>query len=374
MGDELLRYVAGQLAEVIRETDTVARLGGDEFAIILTRLDQQDRASKIAERLIDQLSRPVTLADCLIKTGTSIGISLFPLDGNDEEELLRTADKALYVSKDEGRGTYRFFDPEMDRQSREAHMLENDLRLAIVRKEFELHYQPQVVPNAGGVIGVEALVRWRHPTRGQLMPSAFIEFAESTGLIVDLGKVVLEMACAQCREWNDNAEKPIRIAVNVSPIQFKEAGFVEEVQRILNKTGLEPVHLELEITESLMMDDVEKVSRVLHALNSLGITISIDDFGTGYSSLAYLKNLPIQRLKIDRSFIEHLLDSENDAAIAAAIINMGHSLNLQVVAEGIETSVQADDLDRKGCDHLQGYFISHPLPPDEFASWLDEHD
>lgn len=370
VGDELLRFVSERLLEATRETDTVARLGGDEFAVILTHLDREDGAARIAERVIDLLSDPVTLSGCLIRTGTSIGISVYPHDGGNQEELLRTADKALYASKSLGRGTYQFYDEKMDQKTREAHMLENDLRLAIVRKEFVLHFQPQVMADAKDVIGVEALVRWQHPTRGILMPAEFIELAERTGLIVEIGRLVLEAACLQCKQWNRPGSKPIRIAVNVSPIQFKDPNFIGHVTSILDETGMDPTLLELEITESLMMESIVSVAENLRQLHALGVTISVDDFGTGYSSLAYLKNLPIHRLKIDKSFIEHLVDNENDSAIAGAIINMGHSLNLQVVAEGIETEVQAADMNLKGCDHLQGYFVSRPLPPDEFARWL----
>jgi len=372
VGDELLCYVANTLKDTIRETDTVARLGGDEFAIILTKLDKDDRAALIASRVTDLLSKRIELKDCVVKTGTSIGISLYPHDGADQEELLRAADKALYVSKGKGRGQYQFYDADMEVQAREAHQLENDLRLAIVRKEFILNFQPVMSADSKGMICAEALVRWKHPTRGLLMPVDFVEFAEEKGLITDIGKLVLEEACLHCKRWNENTDKQTRVAVNVSPIQFKDKGFYDLVANTLKETGLSPSLLELEITENLMMDNVSAVSAVLKKLTELGVSISVDDFGTGYSSLAYLKSLPIHRLKIDKSFVDNLVHSENDSAIAAAIINMGHSLNLQVVAEGIETALQASHLGQKGCDHLQGYFFSHPLGAEEFDAWMEK--
>ena len=369
-GDELLRLVSDVLRESTRETDTVARFGGDEFAIILTRLDKDERATLVAERVIDCLSKPITIDGALIETGTSIGISLFPRDGKDFEDLMRTADLALYRAKKDGRGQYRYYDGEMDTQVREAHILESDLRLAVVRDEFCLHYQPQLMTGREHVICVEALVRWHHPSRGLLYPIDFIEAAENSGLLVHIGKLVLQKACEQCRTWLDSGMEDFRISVNVSATQFRDDAFVSSVVDVVETTGIAPRNLEIEITETVMMENLDDVMLKMNALRDLGVHISVDDFGTGYSSLAYLRRLPINRLKIDKSFVENLAKSENDMAIAEAIVRMGQSLGLEVVAEGIESAVQAQSLMEKGCDQFQGYHISRPLPPEELTVWM----
>jgi len=370
VGDELLKFVAEQLIEATRETDTVARLGGDEFAIILTGLNREDRATRVAERVIGILSQPVTLGGSLLNTGTSIGISLYPRDGLDPDELLRTSDKALYVAKSRGRGGYQFFDEAMDQKARAAHIIENELRLAIVRNEFVLHYQPQLVAGRDKIVGAEALVRWQHPTRGLLLPGDFIDVAEANGLIADIGQSILVSACRQGKAWEAQGLSTFRIAVNVSPIQFKDDGFLKLVESALDESGLHPNRLELEITESLMMERIETVAEKLQQLRVLGISVAVDDFGTGYSSLAYLKRLPIQKLKIDKTFVDNLADDPGDLAIAEAIISLGHSLGLDVIAEGVESERQADALLEKGCDEFQGYLFSRPLPANEFARWL----
>ena len=374
VGDELLKYVASQLKEATRETDTVARFGGDEFAVILTGLDREDRSTVVADRIIRKLAQPVTLSGSLLETGTSIGISLYPRDGLDPDELLRTSDKALYEAKAKGRGGFQFFDEVMDEQAKCEHILENDLRLAIVRNEFVLHFQPQLAAGRDEIVCAEALVRWKHPTRGLLLPGEFIDAAaEANGLVTDIGQSILVAACRQGKEWDSQGFGSFRIAVNVSTIQFKDEDFVKIVESApdrINKTGFSPNRLELEITESLMMDKIESVAEKLEQLRVLGVSVAVDDFGTGYSSLAYLKRLPIQKLKIDKTFIDNLVDDPGDMAIAEAVINMGHSLGLDVIAEGVELEKQADALLEKGCDKLQGYLFSRPLPPDEFSRWL----
>lgn len=370
VGDELLTFFAKELVAITRESDTVARLGGDEFAVLLTHLTKEDRAVAVAERILALFAEPIELESCLVQAGVSIGISLFPRDAADNDGLLNKADKALYATKANGRGNFTFYDPEIDRQARAVQVLENELRLAIVRREFLLHYQPQVTSASDGIDCIEALVRWQHPTRGLVYPGDFISVAEACGLIVPIGKLVLEIACEQCRKWLEQGLTTARIAVNVSAVQFQDDNFVTIVKNTLEERNLHPRHLELEITESLMMENLDSVAGTLHELRDLGVAVSIDDFGTGYSSLAYLKRLPIQRLKIDRSFVSNLLNDPSDLAIAEAIVNMGHCLGLEVVAEGIETKVQADALVGKGCNQLQGYWVGRPLPATEFSDWI----
>jgi len=369
VGDELLKYVADKLVEATRETDTVARLGGDEFAVILTHLDREERVSQVAERIIEMLCNPITLGGCLIQTGTSIGVSLYPRDGVDTDELLRTGDAALYVAKEAGRGGYKFFDEAMDKQAKAAHVLDNDMRLAIVRNEFVLHYQPQLYAIDDRISGIEALVRWQHPSRGLLSPFEFITPAETNGLIVQLGKWVLNEACRQRKVWEQQGMETFRVAVNVSPIQFQSPDFVTTVEDALRNSHLDPRFLELEITESAMVDNIEKVANTLQQLCELNIDVSVDDFGTGYSSLAYLKRLPIQKLKIDKTFVDNLHTDADDLAIAEAVVSLGHTLGLAVIAEGVESTGQATALLVKGCDEFQGYLYAHPFTPEAFADW-----
>lgn len=370
VGDHLLRFAADKLRESTRETDTVARLGGDEFAVILTDMDRPDRPAMVAERVVRQLSEDIVLDGCLISTGMSIGIALSPQDGVDAEQLLSNADTALQAAKAAGPGIFRFFDAEMEAQAKAAHVLEMDMRLGIVRGEFELNFQPQLNAGSNALIGVEALIRWNHPTRGRLGPNSFIPAAEANGLIIELGKMVLRDACRQCREWLDHGHMIGSVSVNISSVQFKSQGFVEFIEKTLSETGLDPVHLELEITESAMMEDVEKSCRLLGRLRELGVHLSIDDFGTGYSSLAYLKRLPISRLKIDKSFVDNLAVDANDLAIAEAVVTLGHVLGLDVIAEGVETGMQADKLKEKGCDQLQGFLFAKPLSVGDFEDWM----
>jgi len=372
VGDELLEFVANQLIEATRETDTVARLGGDEFAIILTMLDRDERAAMIAGRVIDALSQPITLSGCLIDTGTSIGISIYPRDSIEGDDLIRIADMALYSAKNDGRGGYRFYDDEMDAQAKAAHILDNELRLAIVRKEFELHYQPQLNSRSNQLSGVEALIRWRHPVRGLVAPDEFIEAAEAAGLIPAIGKLVLDEACRQRKAWNDAGVAPFHVAVNVSAKQFVDLNFVASVEETLERHGVDHSLLEVEITESVMMDNIDMVADTLRRIRDLGVSVSIDDFGTGYSSLAYLKRLPIRKLKIDKVFIDHLHTDADDLAIAEAVVTMGHTLGLSVTAEGVELLDQADALTIKGCDEFQGYLYGKPLPPEALIEWLAE--
>jgi diguanylate cyclase (GGDEF)-like protein len=370
VGDELLKFVAATLMDVTRETDTVARLGGDEFAVILTDIHTAEKCATIAQRVIDVLSQPVVLDGCLLKTGSSIGVSMYPKDGQEAEELMLNSDKALYEAKANGRGVYQFFEKSLNDKAQKAHVLESDLRMAIVRNEFVLNFQPQQFANDNKVGCAEALVRWRHPVRGLLAPAHFIAAAEENGLIIEIGQLILTAACRECKRWRDMGEDSLRVAVNISPVQFVEASFVSIVKTALEESGLEANGLELEITESCLMDHNDVVIENLHQLQSLGVQFALDDFGTGYSSLAYLKQLPIHKLKIDKLFIDDVSSNPADLAIVDAIIDLGHSLNLKVIAEGVEQKAQAQALYKNGCDAIQGFLISKPMAADAYMEWL----
>jgi diguanylate cyclase (GGDEF)-like protein/PAS domain S-box-containing protein len=370
VGDSLLQNVAERLEGVTRKGDTVARLGGDEFGIIMVELERPDAIRSLAERILESLSQPLTLDGCLVNTGAGIGISFYPHDDTNPDELIRKADIALDEAKAAGRNTYQLYEGVMNAQARDAKVLESDLRLALIRQEFELHYQPKLCIDACEVIGAEALIRWRHPRRGMVSPADFIPIAESSDLMVPLGEWVLQAACEQAKAWQDGGFPPLQVAVNISARQFQDSDFVASLEGILYDTGLEPRWLELEITEGMVMDDTEQTIERFRRIYDLGVEISIDDFGTGYSSLAYLKRFPVHRLKIDRSFVRDLTTEPDDAAITEAVIKMGHSLKLKVIAEGVETEQQVAYLRSKGCDELQGFLFSPPLAADDFLHWL----
>ena len=372
VGDELLRCVSRELVAATRETDTVARLGGDEFAIILAKLAQLERVIEVAERIIDTVTKPVNIDGALIKTGTSIGIALYPRDGMGADELLRAADMALYAAKSKGKSTFVFFDGALDARARASHVLNSDMRLAIVRQEFLLHYQPQLKSDDEEYTGVEALVRWRHPSLGLLAPSHFINAAEQGGLLAEIGKFVLKSACRQFREWLDAGYDVDCMSVNVSPMEFQDPEFVGTVKNTLAETKLDPSRPELEITETIMMKGFDQVVGTLNQLRQLGVGISIDDFGTGYSSLAYLRKLPIQTLKIDKSFVDNIPEDKNDLVIIEAILNMSRSLGIEVVAEGIESTIQMHALLEMGCTRFQGYLIAAPMAPEAFLNWMSK--
>ena len=368
-GDRLLTQVAARLTEGARETDTVARLGGDEFAIIASPLSQPSDGAIIAQKILDTVSVSYELGNHAVFTGTSIGISIYPTDADDTATLLKFADIALYHAKDTGRGTYQFFDEEMNARVQFCNAIEGELRQAIEREEFVLHYQPKIDVFNGDVVGVEALIRWNHPERGLMAPGEFIPVAEATGLIVPLGEWVLEAACAQAVAWRESGMPMIPVAVNVSPVQFKRGTIVDTVVKVIERTGIDPAALELEITESLIMEDVDATMRLLDELHRLRVSLAIDDFGTGYSSLAFLKRFPVNKLKIDRSFIRDIAHDPDDAAITRAIINLGESLNLDVIAEGVESEEQLAFLRLQRCREIQGFLISKPLPADAFVEW-----
>lgn len=369
VGDQLLVTVARRLRGLLRESDLVARLGGDEFVIVLPGIAGPEDAARVAEKVVAAVGEPLTLAGHSLRTSPSIGIGIYPEDGQDADTLLKNADAAMYHAKRHGRNNFRFFTADMNAAATERLLLETQLHHALEREEFVLMYQPQIDIASGGVVGVEALVRWRHPERGLIAPDQFIPIAEDTGLIVPLGAWVLDEACRQLVTWGE-AASGLRVAVNLSVHQFRDTQLVERVAMTLARTGLAASRLELEITESAVMDNPEQAVETLHALAGQGVKLAIDDFGTGYSSLGYLKRLPTGRLKIDRSFVMDLEHDLNDFAITNAVIALARSLGLAVTAEGIETPVQLEMLRKAGCDEGQGYLISRPLRAEDLHAFL----
>lgn len=383
IGDELLKVVSSRIVEVLRCTDSVARLsdinavtsiyrlGGDEFGILLTGLDCTEFTGQIVSRIINSITSQVNLQEHEIHLSCSVGISLFPEDGDSADTLLKNASTALYHAKLQGQNNYQFFNEKLNRDSLENLRLENDLRHAIERNELDLHYQPKIDLVSGKVNSVEALVRWRHPEIGMIPPNEFIPIAEKTGLITSLGYWILDTACRQIREWQNAGYDQLTVAVNLSAIQFRQTDLLEEIHNTLEATGICAHQLELEITESTIMDDIDTASSTMRALHCSGIHISIDDFGTGYSSLSHLKRFPINTVKIDRSFIRDITTDSDDAAIVGAIIAMAHNMGLKVIAEGVETQQQLDFLHSLQCDEVQGFLFSPPVPHHEACALLD---
>jgi diguanylate cyclase (GGDEF)-like protein len=368
-GDHLLQGVAQRLTECVSEKDTVARIGGDEFALIVPK-KQLGEASEIAEKILNKFKDPFVINGHELHVSPSIGISIYPIHGTDSETLIKHADYAMYHAKENGNNSYQFFTTDMDAQSRERLMLENELRKALKKNEFEIYYQPKFDTISEQMTGVEALVRWHHSELGTISPAKFIPIAEETGMILSLGEWILRTACKQNKEWQNTGLPSLRISVNLSAKQFQQANLVEMITDILEETGLEARWLELEITESTIMNNVEDVISKLHELKTMGVHVSIDDFGTGYSSLSYLKELPIDTLKIDQSFVRDLPDHQNNKSIVTAIISMAHSLNLHVIAEGVETEEQLIFLREKGCHEVQGYLFGKPVPAEDFEKNL----
>ncbi|MGE4501061.1 MAG: EAL domain-containing protein [Hydrogenovibrio sp.] len=372
-GDEVLIVCAERLQNCIRKIDTVARLGGDEFTILLDALKSNNVIINIVEKIINRLSAPIYLGDDVFHVTASIGISLFPTDGQDAQQLLKNADAAMYKAKDDGKNTYHFYTKEMTEQAFERIFMENNLREALSRNEFEMYYQPQYDSSTNEIVGFEALVRWNHPERGLISPEQFIPVAEETGLIVPLGRQILDMATATIAEWQRNGLTRARMAINVSAKQLRDISFTQTLSAILDKNQCLPEWVELEITESSVMKNTEHTIKLLHQIRRRGITISIDDFGTGYSSLAYLKKLPINKVKIDRSFICNLPGDKDDAEITKAIISMSRSLNLDIIAEGIETDEQRAFVNSEGCYMIQGYLYSKPVTYNEMTAKLQSN-
>ncbi len=366
-GDELLVAVANRLRACVRESDTVARLGGDEFAIIQLAVRQPDDAELLASRILAAFGEPFDVGDRQIMAGVSIGVSVVPSDGIAYETLVRNADIALFLAKAEGRGTARFFEPQMDARIHLRRALEKDLQGAVARNEFTLHYQPLVSLTEKKVIGYEALLRWQHPVRGMVSPLDFIPVAEETGLIVSIGAWALQAACFEAENWPPD----ITVAVNLSPVQFRKGNLVATVEAALAASGLRPDRLELEITESVLLRDAADTLAALRQLRTMGIGIALDDFGTGYSSLSYLRSFPFSKIKIDQSFVRDVMTNKESMSIIRAVIGLGQSLNIRTIAEGVETRTQLDWLFSEGCMEAQGYFFSRPRPAGDIPSLID---
>ncbi len=370
IGDQLLNQVGIRLRNCVREDDTVARMGGDEFTLLLPEIMKAEHAARIAQKVVEAVRQPLKIGEHELYISTSIGIVLFPDDGQDAETLLKNADTAMYRAKENGRNHYELYASSMNAKASERLLLENSMRRALERREFVVHYQPKINVKSGGITGMEALVRWQHPKLGLVLPGEFIPLAEESGLIVPIGEWVLKTACAQNKAWQDSGFPSIRVAVNLSARQFQLQNLVEVVSRVLKTTGLDPTCLELEITESIAMQNAEHTVSVLNQLNEMGIQLSIDDFGTGYSSLSYLRRFPINKLKIDRSFVAEIGTDSHNGAIASAVIVLGRSLNMGVIAEGVEREEQLNFLKDHDCFEMQGFLFGKPMPVEDFTHFL----
>jgi diguanylate cyclase (GGDEF)-like protein/PAS domain S-box-containing protein len=371
-GDRLLQLAAERLTSYLRASDTVARVGGDEFVLVLQYPEGEPVIAQHLQRILERLAQPFQIDGREVYVTCSIGVSLFPQDGKDSEDLLRNADAAMYRAKEQGKNNFQFFTAELNARVNERLELSTELRRAMERDELLLYYQPQVDLVSGAVVGAEALLRWHHTVRGNVPPSKFIPVAEETGLINAIGEWVLRTACAQSRAWREAGFPPVTVAVNVSARQFRQTELAAALEAIIRGYLIEPSCLELELTESVFMHNPDEAAASLRRLKNLGLRLAIDDFGTGYSSLSYLKRFPIDKLKIDASFVRDLPESADSAAIALAVISLGHSLGLRVIAEGVETREQAEFLREQGCDEVQGYFFGRPMPAEEFTVWLRE--
>jgi diguanylate cyclase (GGDEF)-like protein len=370
VGDQLLQSVAKRLVNCLRSTDTVSRQGGDEFVVLLSEVAQSDDAAALAGRMLQAVAEAHTINQHDLHITASIGVSLYPDDGPDAETLVKNADTAMYQAKENGRQSYRFFKPAMNVRAVERQSIEASLRRALERQEFSLHYQPKIDLRTREITGAEALLRWTHPTRGSVPPAQFIPVAEDCGLILPIGNWVLREACKQARLWEDAGLSLGTMAVNISAMEFRGEGFLENVTSVLTDTGLNPKSLQLELTESVLMKRAESAISVLQALRAIGVQLAVDDFGTGYSSLSYLSRFPVDALKIDQSFIRQITSSPPKSAIITTIINMGQSLNLRVIAEGVETQEEMAYLLTHKCDEAQGYYLGRPVPHQQFATLL----
>jgi diguanylate cyclase (GGDEF)-like protein len=370
IGDRLLQSVGKRLGDCVRASDTVSRQGGDEFVVLLSEVQQAEDVAISARRILGSVAtvHPIDMHN--LHVTASIGISVYPDDGTDAETLIKNADTAMYQAKENGRQSYQFFEPAMNVRAVERQFLEEGLRRALKNDEFSLRFQPKVDLRTGRITGAEALIRWTHPTRGPIPPAEFIPVAEDCGLILPIGDWVLRQACSQARLWANAGLPAIKMAVNVSAMSFRDDKFLEGVFAILSETGMDPRNLELELTESVLMKRAETTASILQNLRERGVGVAVDDFGTGYSSLSYLRRFPVDALKIDQSFIRQLSADSDDTAIVTAVIGMARSLNLRVVAEGVETQEELAFLKAHQCDDAQGYYFSRPLLPGEFAELL----
>jgi diguanylate cyclase (GGDEF)-like protein len=365
VGDKLLQSVADRLVSCVRRTDTVSRQGGDEFVVLLSQVEHEEDAAVSARKILRALAVPHTVDSKNLDISVSIGVSTYPSDGPDAENLMNKADTAMYEAKKQGRNNYQFFRKDMQVRLADRQLLEGDLRYALGRNEFLLHYQPKFNLQTGRITGVEALIRWVHPKRGLVPPAQFIPIAEECGLILPIGRWVLLEACKQARAWSDSGLGIVPVAVNVSAAEFGDKDFISGVRAVLIATGVEPANLELELTESVLMQDAESTVRTLGALKIMGVTLAIDDFGTGYSSFTYLRRFPVDALKLDQSFVQEITEDPGDATIVSAMINVANSLNQRVIAEGVETRAQLKFLQSHGCGEGQGYYFSHPVAAEQ---------
>jgi diguanylate cyclase (GGDEF)-like protein len=372
-GDRLLVDVAARLRGCLRDTDTIARFGGDEFVALLEEFVSPSDVVSVAQKILEAVRKPFLIDGESCHLTASMGISLYPNDGRDLASLLKNADIATYRAKEQGKNNYLFFSEEMNVHLFNLIALEAKLRLALERNEFELYYEPKVEISSGKITGMEALIRWRHPERGLLSPTEFVPLAEDTGLIIPIGAWALRTACRDNRSLQSDGASALRVSVNLSARQFDDKQLLDDIQSALRESSLDPACLELELTESMVMRDVERSKRVLDEIKSMGILVAIDDFGTGYSSLASIKRFPIDSLKIDRSFIKDIPRDADDVAITQAIIAMAHSLDLKVTAEGVETQEQLDFLHHQGCHEFQGFLFKRPQPAPQFAATLREN-
>jgi diguanylate cyclase (GGDEF)-like protein/PAS domain S-box-containing protein len=371
IGDKLLQSIAKRLVDSVRSSDTVSRQGGDEFVVLLPEMDHSDDAAHTAKRMLAAVAETISIDGHELHITASIGVSVYPDDGPDAETLIKNADTAMYQAKENGRQCFKFFKPAMNVQAVERQSIEESLRRALERQEFVLHYQPKVNLKTGEITGAEALIRWAHPTRGLVYPGQFIPVAEDCGLIVPIGQWALREACRQARSWVDAGLPLPSMAVNISSLEFRDEKFLERVFTTLDETGLDPSSLEVELTESVLMRRAETAALVLHELRAKGVQVAVDDFGTGYSSLSYLRKFPIDALKIDQSFVRQVTSAPDDTSIVTAVISMGRSLKLRVVAEGVETQKEMAFLQEHQCDEAQGYYFSRPVAPEQFAKLLE---
>jgi diguanylate cyclase (GGDEF)-like protein len=370
VGDKLLQSIAKRLVDCIRGSDSVSRQGGDEFVVLLLELEHAEDAAVTARRMLQAVAQPHSIGQHDLHVTASIGVSVYPDDGLDADTLIKNADTAMYQAKENGRRSFQFFKPAMNVRAVERQFIEEGLRGALERQEFALHYQPKVNLTTGAITGAEALIRWTHPTRGSISPADFIPVAEDCGLILPIGAWVLREACAQARIWMDAGLPVASMAVNVSAMEFRAENFLENLFAVLAETGLDPKSLELELTESVLMKHAASAAAILQTLRESGIRVTVDDFGTGYSSLSYLRKFPVDALKIDQSFIRQISSAGNDTVIVKAVIGMGRSLKLRVIAEGVEKLEELAFLRAYRCDEAQGYYFSRPVPPQQFAMLL----
>jgi diguanylate cyclase (GGDEF)-like protein len=370
VGDQLLRSVAQRLVGCVRHSDTISRQGGDEFVLLLSHIERAEDARISAQKMLASLALPHRIDQHDLHIGASIGISIYPADGQDVETLIKSADAAMYSAKENGRNNYKFFEQSMNILAVQRQSIEASLHRALEQQEFVLYYQPKINLQSGAIVGVEALIRWQHPEQGLLSPTQFVPIAEDCGLILPIGRWVLREACRQVQAWLDSGLRAVPIAVNISAVEFRHKSFLESVALVLKETGLVPRYLELELTESILMHDVESSVPILEALKAIGVRLAIDDFGTGYSSLSYLKHFPIDTLKIDQSFVRNIAANADDAIIVRTIIGMGENLKQRIIAEGVETHEQLEFLLEQQCEEGQGFLFGHPLPAKNFAQLL----